>query len=143
MSTAKFTILKSRHNKSQRHPIVIRLTSGKIQKYIFSGYYCSKNEWDEETESVTSEYKLKNPKITQINAYLIKQKARVQEIHEQFIIDGISDYTKNQFVSMYSKEERAKTTVLKAFLKRINELNKLGSVGYSNMPGFCIIGTSL
>ena len=64
---------------------------------------------------------------------MIKQKARVQEIHEQFMKDGISDYTKNQFVSIYSKEDRAKTTVFKAFLKRIDELNKLGRVGYSNV----------
>lgn len=133
MSTIKFTILKSRQNKTKRHPIVVRVTSGHDQKYVFTGYYCSKDEWDEETETVTSEYKLKTPSKTQINTYLIKQKSRAQDIHEQFIKDGITDYTKDQFVSVYSKEDRAKTTVFKAFLDRIDELNKLGRVGYSSV----------
>lgn len=133
MSTIKFTILKSRQNKTKRHPIVVRVTSGHDQKYIFTGYYCSKDEWDEETETITSEYKLKTPTRNQINTYLIKQKSRAQDIHEQFIKDGITDYTKDQFVSLYSKDDIAKITVFKAFLYRIDELNKAGRVGYSSV----------
>jgi len=61
MSTVKFTILTDRKNKAGRYPIVLRITTGNYRKYVQTGYHCLKDEWDEETETVTSNYSLKTP----------------------------------------------------------------------------------
>jgi site-specific recombinase XerD len=133
MSTVKFDILTDRSNKSERHPIVLRITTGSFRKYIFSGYYCSKDEWDEETETVTNNYSAKSPSRTLINSYLTKYKAKVQEIHAQFIRDGIPDYTPEQFIKAFGKRNRGRVTVFKAFSERIEELHDTGREGYSRV----------
>jgi site-specific recombinase XerD len=133
MSTVKFDILTDRSNKSGRHPIVLRITTGSFRKYIFSGYYCSKDEWDEETETVTNNYSAKSQSRTLINSYLTKYKAKVQEIHAQFIRDGIPDYTPEQFIKAFGKRNRGRTTVFKAFSVRIEELHDTGREGYSRV----------
>ncbi len=133
MSTVKFDILTDRSNKSGRNPIVLRITSGSFRKYIFSGYYCHKDEWDEETESVTSNYSAKSPSRTLINLYLTKYKAKVQDIHDQFKKDGISDYTPDQFIIAFGKRNRGRVTVFKAFSERIEELHDSGREGYSRV----------
>jgi len=133
MSTVKYDILKDRHNKSGRHPIVLRITAGTYRKYIFTGYYCSKDEWDEETESVSSLYSLETPSRTLINSYLVKYKAKVQEIHDQFIKDGLNDYTPEQFISAFGKRSRGRVTVFTAFSERIEELRNEGREGYSRV----------
>ncbi len=133
MSTVKFDILKDRHNKSGRHPIVLRITTGTYRKYIYTGYYCSKDEWDEETETVSSLYKLDSPNRTEINFYLVKYKAKVQEIHGQFIKDGFTDYTPEQFINAFGKRSRGRVTVFTAFSERIEELRVAGREGYSRV----------
>jgi site-specific recombinase XerD len=60
---------------------------------------------------------------------LIKQKAKVQEIHEQFIKDGIADYTTEQFIKIYDKTQKTKITVFNAFLERIDELRRSDRIG--------------
>jgi site-specific recombinase XerD len=133
MSTVKFDILKDRHNKSGRHPIVLRITTGTYRKYIFTGYYCSKDEWDEETETVSSLYSLESPGKAQINSYLVKYKAKVLEIHDQFIKDGLSDYTPEQFINALGRRSRGRITVFTAFTERIEELRSAGREGYSGV----------
>jgi site-specific recombinase XerD len=132
MSTVKFICHSIKKRKDGRHPIVLRITSGNNRKYIFTGFNCYKDEWDVETETVMNNYSAKIPSRTQINAYLIKQKAEVQEIHEQFVKDGIRDYTPDQFIKIYSKTQKAKTTVFNAFLNRIDELKRSGRIGNSD-----------
>ncbi len=133
MSTVKFTILTDRKNKAGKHPIVLRITSGNYRKYVLTGYHCLKDEWDEETETVTSNYSAKTPSRSLINAYLTKYKAKVQDIHDQLVKDGIPDYSPEHFINIYEKRNKTKMTVYKAFSERIDELNKLGRVGYSSV----------
>ncbi|MCU0343220.1 MAG: site-specific integrase [Ignavibacteriaceae bacterium] len=133
MSTVRFDILKDRSNKSGRHPIVLRITAGSFRKYIYSGYYCFKEEWDEETESVTSNYSAKSPSRTLINSYLTKYKAKAQEIHDQYIRDGITDYTPDQFITAFGNRSSGRITVFKAFSVRIEELQNSGREGYSRV----------
>jgi site-specific recombinase XerD len=130
MSTVKFDILTNRRNKSGSHPIVLRITSGTYRKYIFSGYYCSKEEWDAETETVTTNYSTKSPSRTLINSYLLRYKSKAQEIHDQFIKDGMPAYTPQQFINAFGKRERGRVTVFQAFSERIKELSDEGRMGY-------------
>ena len=133
MSKVKFDILTDRQNKSGRHPIVLRITTGNYRKYIFTGYYCSKDEWDEETETVSSSYTLESPNRILINSYLVKYKAKVQDIHDQFIKDGITDYTPEQFINAFGKRSRVRVTVFTAFSEKIEELHNAGREGYSRV----------
>jgi len=133
MSTVRFNLLTIKKNRTGRHPIVLRITSGDYRKYLFTGYYCSKDEWDEETETVTSNYTEKSPGRTLINSYLIKYKAKAQDIHDQFIKDGIPDYTPDQFINAYGRKSRGRVTVFNAFTERVNELHNQGREGYSRV----------
>ncbi|MBG0860787.1 MAG: site-specific integrase [Bacteroidales bacterium] len=133
MSTARFSILTAKKNKSGLYPIVLRITSGNYRKYVFTGYYCLKDEWDDETETVTSNYTAKAPSRTLINSNLTKYRARVQDIHDQFIRDGITDYTPEQFINALGKKSKGRVTVFNAFTERINELHNLGREGYSRV----------
>ncbi len=129
MSTVKFTILTDRKNKTGRHPIVLRITSGNYRKYISTGFNSRKDEWDDETETVMTNYSVKTPTRTQINYYLLKYRAKVQDIHDQFVKDGIPDYTPEQFIKIYKKGQKTKMTVFRAFLERIGELKRSGRIG--------------
>jgi len=129
MSTVRFICHSIKKSIDGRHPIVLRITSGNNRKYISTGFKCFKDEWDNETETVMSNYSAKKPTRTQINSYLVKQKAKVQEIHEQFVKDGIADYTPQQFIIIYGKIQKAKITVFKAFEERIEELKRSGRIG--------------
>jgi site-specific recombinase XerD len=131
MSTVKFDILTDRHNKSGRHPIVLRITTGSYRKFVFSGYYCLKEEWDAETETVTSNYSVNSPSRTQINSYLLRYKAKAREIHDQFIKDAMPDYTPDQFINAIGRRNKGRVTVFQAFSERIQELYDEGRVGYS------------
>lgn len=133
MSTIKFDILTDRSNKSGRHPIVLRITAGSYRKFVFSGYYCSKKEWDPETETVTSNYSVNSPSREQINSYLLKYKAKAREVHDQFIKDGMPDYTPDQFINAFGRRNRGRVTVFQAFSERIQELQDAGRVGYSGV----------
>lgn len=133
MSTAKFSLHTIKKNKDGRHPVVLRITSGSYRKFIFTGYYCKPDEWDEETQTVTSNYTIKNPGRTLINTYLTLYKAKVQDIHDQFIRDGISNYTPDQFINVYGQRNKARVTVFSAFRERIEELQSEGREGYSRV----------
>jgi site-specific recombinase XerD len=133
MSTVKFTILTDRRNKAGRYPIVLRITTGNYRKYVLTGYHCLKDEWDEEAETVTSNYSLKTPSRSFINAYLTKYKAKAQDVQDQLVKDGLSDYSPDQFLNIYGKKSKVRLTVFKAFSSRIDELNELGQVGYASV----------
>jgi site-specific recombinase XerD len=133
MSTVKFTILTDRKNKTGRYPIALRITTGNYRKYVLTGYHCLKDEWDEETETVTSNYSLKTPSRSFINAYLTKYKTKVQDVHDQLVKDGISDYSPDQFLNIYGEKIKVRKTVFKTFSSRIDELNESGRVGYASV----------
>ncbi len=133
MSTVKFICHSSKKRKDGRHPISLRITSGNFRKYIATGYYCHTDEWDEENESLNREYRLKKPSRTFINIYLLKNRAKAEEIHEQFKKDGLSDYSSDQFLKLYSDTDKNRITTFTAFDRRIAELVHTGRIGNAEM----------
>ena len=133
MSTVKFICHTSRKRKDGRHPISLRITSGNFRKYIATSYYCHSYEWDEENESLNREYCLKKPSRTFINTYLLKNRAKAEEIHEQLKKDGSHDYSADQFLKMYSDTDKTKITSFTAFERRIEELSRTGRIGNAEM----------
>ena len=45
MATLKLLLYKSKTLKNGNHPVMIRITHGKL-KYISTGYSCTEDEWD-------------------------------------------------------------------------------------------------
>jgi site-specific recombinase XerD len=129
MSVVKFICNKNRKRKDGRHPITLRITDGNSRKYIASGFYCHLDEWDDENESVNRIYRLKKPSRTLVNTYLLKHRAKAEEIHNQFIKEGLSDYSSEQFMKLYSNSDNHRITTFMAFERRIEELSKTGRIG--------------
>jgi len=50
MSAVKFNLLTERKKKSGKHHFVLPVTSGIYREYVFTDYFCKKEEWHKDNE---------------------------------------------------------------------------------------------
>ena len=76
MATVRVVLRQCRKLKDGRYPIAIRLTHNKKVKYIFTGHSALEREW-------SGKYPLylngKHPNYKELNAFFLKEYARVNE----------------------------------------------------------------
>ena len=77
MSSVKLELFKSKKLKDARHPVMIRITHERRNKYINTGFSAFAEEWDNNTMQLTSVYKknfkLTQPKFDALNAALLNK----------------------------------------------------------------------
>ena len=106
--------------KDGKYPIKIRISQDRKYRYLPTGKYCFKNEWNEKEQEVKKPHK----NIGLVNAAIDRKKQDVKDIIDKAIIEQ-EVLTLDQIVSRIQKN-RQKVTAFKFGCDRIKSLHMRG-----------------
>ena len=116
--------LRSKPNKAEEYPVILRIVKERKSKIISLGMLCKRTDWD----TKKNKFKRTYPNASQRNRVLLKLQEKALGIIDEFALDSI-DFTLNQFEAKFRGRKSSKTTVSEFWIEKIADLNKAGRTG--------------
>ena len=118
--------LRSKPNKKNEFPVILRIVKDRKSKLISLGMLCEKEDWD----SKKNEFKKTYANASQRNRVLLKLQEKALKIIDEFALDDI-DFTLNQFETKFRGRKSSSVTVSEFWKEKINDFIKAGRIGNS------------
>lgn len=127
MAKVRIIQLKIKTYPGDTHPIVMRFSKGKQRNYIFFGYACAPDQWNENLCRFKTNYK----EYKDHNIILASSEERADDIIREFKRKHI-DLTFPAFKKRYEPKKLRDQTVFQYFDQVINQLKADGKIGNAN-----------
>ena len=125
MATVRVFLFVGKQYKDGQHPVMLRITKDRKNKYISLGLRCKENEWDKGREL----FKKNHENYRRRNLIIANHKKRAHSIIDGFYSES-KDFTLRQFEREFKGEKiKRQVTVHELLQERIEDLKSAKKIG--------------